>query len=200
MIHGRGGFSQQDPRRTPPARLPSPLGFYLSSVVSALEQNLDRQYGTAVDVAADDGGDFAAATPPSWVDAGPASWFALAWPDPPAPGLVLPYARRPLVVDGSYRAAPVAPSTSSRPACFPTWSERVVAEMPVGAESPGVQIAHAVEHCATPKRAVRECLIDHGVVPPPGLPPPLEPCERAPTMRTAPKRAPIARTRRNSAQ
>lgn len=203
-MYGHRGFTQEDPRCLSPDRLPSPLGFYLSSVVSALEQDLDRHHDTTVDGAADYSGVAAvvASSPPpppsSWIDVGPASWFALAWPDPPTPGLALPYGRsRSFVNDESYRAVPAL--SSLRPMRHPTWPERVVVEVPAQQHgTPAAQTPQVVEHRGTPE-AVRECLIDHGVVPPPGLPPPLEPRERAASTRATPKRTDM-RARRNSAQ
>nr|UMO79818.1 hypothetical protein [Pandoravirus aubagnensis] len=200
-MYGRRSFAQQDPRCASPDRLPSPLGFYLSSVVSALEQDLDRHHDTIFDGTADCSGVVGATTlppPSSWIDTGPASWFALAWPDPPAPGLVLPYARRQPFVDEPYHAAPASPP-SSRPMRHPTWSERVVVEMSAQHEAPAIQTPRVAEHHDTPKAVVCECLIDYGVVPPPGLPPPLEPHERVASTRAPPKRTDM-RARRNSAQ
>nr|UDO47494.1 hypothetical protein [Pandoravirus massiliensis] len=180
-------FVQQDATTAPPGRLPSPLGFYLSSVVSALDQDLVRQHDATYDDA-DPGISFA--TTPWPANDAPASLFALAWPDPPAPGIVLPGAHWSLG-GGPYRMTPPPPSIPGA-AYGTTWPERVV-EIPKGADAPVIVAAHTIEHRGDPN-VLRECLIDGGVVPPPTLPPPLKPSTRA-----APKRT-STRPRRSSIQ
>ncbi|WBR14658.1 hypothetical protein pkur_cds_484 [Pandoravirus kuranda] len=207
MMRGHGSFAQHNPRCASPARLPSPLGFYLSSVVAAIERDINRHYDDNDNSGSDNGAiDDAGAhhdvsigmtSPPpplSCTGAGPTSWFALAWPDAPAPGIVLPYAHR-ACADGPYDAHPIPTVLVRRP----TWPERVVGGMTTGGETRAAQAVHPTQRHDLPK-ATRECLIDGGVVPPPGLPPPLEPCAHVPVVRATPRRAPSMRARRNSAQ
>ncbi|AVK76126.1 hypothetical protein pneo_cds_519 [Pandoravirus neocaledonia] len=207
MMHGHNSFAHREPRSASPARLSSPLGFYLSSVVAALERDIDCHYDDNDNSGSDNGaiddagahhdasiGTVSPAPPLSWADAGPTSWFALAWPHTLAPGTVLPYAHRPCADDPC-----VAHSIPTVPVRRPTWPERVVGGITTGGETAAVQALRPTQRHDPPK-ATRECLIDGGVVPPPGLPPPLEPCAHVPVARATPRRAPSTRARRNSAQ